>query len=204
MTVIRRVTVAFKGRICVRNISLWFRVMQIILKGPIFLILDKFWCKIDSMPKQPAKQRIILVDDHEVVRLGLKSLLERHPQFDVIAEASSAREAIEKTETLKPDVVVMDISMPVMSGIEATKHICRICENTKVAILSMHHTTEYIQRALEAGAVGYLLKDSAGSELVTAIRELNDGKHYLSKKVAGSITEDMWDRSKNDRDGLTN
>ena len=75
------------------------------------------------MPKQPAKQRIILVDDHEVVRLGLKSLLERHPQFDVIGEAASAREAIEKTDTLKPDVVVMDIRLPGTSGIEACEQI---------------------------------------------------------------------------------
>jgi DNA-binding NarL/FixJ family response regulator len=98
----------------------------------------------------------------------------------------------------------MDISMPIMSGIEATKHICKICENTKVAILSMHHTTEYIQRALEAGAVGYLLKDSAGAELVAAIRALYDGKRYLSKKVAGMITEEMWNRKKNDLNGVIN
>jgi DNA-binding NarL/FixJ family response regulator len=98
----------------------------------------------------------------------------------------------------------MDISMPIMSGIEATKHICKVCENTKVAILSMHHTTEYIQRALEAGAVGYLLKDSAGAELVAAIRALHDGKRYLSKKVAGTITEEMWSRKNNDLNGLIN
>lgn len=98
----------------------------------------------------------------------------------------------------------MDISMPIMSGIEATKRICKICENTRVAILSMHHTTEYIQRALEAGAVGYLLKDSAGAELVAAIRALYDGKRYLSKKVEGTITDEMWQRKKNDTNGLIN
>jgi DNA-binding NarL/FixJ family response regulator len=84
----------------------------------------------------------------------------------------------------------MDISMPIMSGIEATKLICEICPHTKVAILSMHHTTEYIQRALEAGAAGYLLKDSAGAELVAAIRALHDGKRYLSRKVTRTIAED--------------
>jgi DNA-binding NarL/FixJ family response regulator len=77
-----------------------------------------------------------------------------------------------------------------MNGIEATKHICKMCVHTKVAILSMHHTTEYMQRALEAGAVGYLLKDSAGTELVTAIRALHEGKRYLSRQVAKSLGND--------------
>ena len=145
---------------------------------------------------------VILADDHAVLRDGLRYLLEAAGDIQILSMAANGQEAIEQASLHCPDVIVMDISMPVMSGIEATKHICRICENTKVAILSMHHTTEYIQRALQAGVVGYLLKDSAGSELVTAIRELNDGKRYLSKKVAGSITEDMWVRNKNDRDGL--
>jgi DNA-binding NarL/FixJ family response regulator len=87
--------------------------------------------------------------------------------------------------------------MPIMSGIEATRHICNICEHTKVAILSMHHTTEYIQRALEAGAVGYLLKDSAGTELVTAIRAVNDGKRYISKSVAKNFDEGGSSRNGN-------
>jgi two-component system nitrate/nitrite response regulator NarL len=98
--------------------------------------------------------------------------------------AATGQEAVDQARQHCPDVIVMDISMPVMSGIEATKHISKICKHTKVAILSMHHTTEYIQRALEAGAVGYLLKDSAGAELVAAIRAVNDGKRYISKSVA--------------------
>ena len=98
--------------------------------------------------------------------------------------AANGQEAVDQARQHCPDVIVMDISMPVMSGIEATKHICKICANTKVAILSMHHTTEYVQRALEAGAVGYLLKDSAGAELVAAIRALNAGKRYISKSVS--------------------
>jgi len=147
---------------------------------------------------------VILADDHTVLRDGLRYLLEAAGDIQILSMAANGQEAIEQASLHCPDVIVMDISMPVMSGIEATKHICRICANTKVAILSMHHTTEYIQRALEAGAVGYLLKDSAGSELVTAIRELNDGKRYLSQKVAGSITEDMWGRNKSDHGGLVN
>src|SRR5215218_11240668 len=127
---------------------------------------------------------VILADDHTVLRDGLRFLLEAAGDIQILSMAANGQEAIEQATLHCPDVIVMDISMPVMSGIEATKHICKICEHTKVAILSMHHTTEYIQRALEAGAVGYLLKDSAGAELVAAIRALHDGKRYISKSVA--------------------
>ena len=147
---------------------------------------------------------VILADDHTVLRDGLRFLLEAAGDIQIISMAANGQEAVEQATLHCPDVIVMDISMPIMSGIEATKHICKVCENTKVAILSMHHTTEYIQRALEAGAVGYLLKDSAGAELVAAIRALYDGKRYLSKKVAGTITEEMWNRKKNDLNGLIN
>ena len=147
---------------------------------------------------------VILADDHTVLRDGLRYLLEAAGDIQILSMAANGQEAVEQATRHCPDVIVMDISMPIMSGIEATKHICKICENTKVAILSMHHTTEYIQRALEAGAVGYLLKDSAGAELVAAIRALYEGKRYLSKKVAGTITDEMWNRKKNDLDGLIN
>jgi DNA-binding NarL/FixJ family response regulator len=147
---------------------------------------------------------VILADDHTVLRDGLRYLLEAAGDIQILSMAANGQEAVEQATLHCPDVIVMDISMPIMSGIEATKQICKVCEHTKVAILSMHHTTEYIQRALEAGAVGYLLKDSAGAELVAAIRALYDGKRYLSKKVAGTITDDMWNRKRNDLDGLIN
>jgi DNA-binding NarL/FixJ family response regulator len=127
---------------------------------------------------------VILADDHAILRDGLRFLLEAAGDIKIISMAANGQEAVDQARQHCPDVIVMDISMPVMSGIEATKHICKICANTKVAILSMHHTTEYVQRALEAGAVGYLLKDSAGSELVAAIRALNAGKRYISKSVS--------------------
>ena len=137
---------------------------------------------------------VILADDHAILRDGLRFLLEAAGDIQIISMAANGQEAVEQAQVHCPDVIVMDISMPVMSGIEATKHICKICEHTKVAILSMHHTAEYIQRALEAGAVGYLLKDSAGAELVAAIRALNDGKRYISKNVSGSIRDidSLW------------
>ena len=126
---------------------------------------------------------VILADDHAILRDGLRFLLEAAGDIEIVSTAANGQEAIEQARLHCPDVIVMDISMPVMSGIEATKRICKFCENTKVAILSMHHTTEYLQRALEAGAAGYVLKDSAGAELVTAIRTLHQGKPYLSQKV---------------------
>ena len=141
---------------------------------------------------------VILADDHAILRDGLRFLLEAAGDIEIISTAANGQEAVEQARLHCPDVIVMDISMPIMSGIEATKQICKICEHTKVAILSMHHTTEYIQRAVEAGAVGYLLKDSAGSELVAAIRAVNAGKRYISKGVAKNVgNSDFWSGSKN-------
>ena len=138
---------------------------------------------------------VILADDHAILRDGLRFLLEAAGDIQILSTAANGQEAVEQATLHCPDVIVMDISVPVMSGIEATKHICKVCEHTKVAILSMHHTTEYVQRALEAGAVGYLLKDSAGAELVAAIRAVNSGKRYISKSVAGNIRDNdtPWD-----------
>ncbi|HLO28526.1 MAG TPA: response regulator transcription factor [Anaerolineales bacterium] len=125
---------------------------------------------------------VLLADDHAILLDGLRYLLEAAGDIQVVSTAANGQEAVEQAMLYCPDVVLMDISMPVMNGIEATKRICAICKDTKVAILSMHHTTEYRQRALEAGAAGYLMKDSAGTELVEAIRALHDGKPYFGQK----------------------
>ena len=130
--------------------------------------------------------KVLLVDDHTVLRDGLRFLLEAEGDIQIIGAAANGQEAVEEATRNCPDVVMMDISMPVMNGIEATKQICAICENTKVVILSMYHTNDYIQRALDAGAAGYLLKDSAGTELVAAIRTLHDGKPYFSQTTTKS------------------
>jgi DNA-binding NarL/FixJ family response regulator len=125
---------------------------------------------------------VILADDHAILLDGLRYLLEAAGDIKVISTAANGQEAVEQAKLHCPDVVLMDISMPVMNGIEATKKICAICKDTKVAILSMHHTAEYRQRALEAGAAGYLMKDSAGTELVAAIRALYEGKPYFGQR----------------------
>jgi DNA-binding NarL/FixJ family response regulator len=130
--------------------------------------------------------KVLLADDHTVVRDGLRFLLEAHGDIRVTATASNGREAVDHALLECPDVVVMDISMPVMSGIEATQRICELCPHTQIMILSMYHTAEHVQRAKQAGAVGYLLKDSAGIELVTAIRALHAGKGYFSHKIQKS------------------
>ncbi len=125
---------------------------------------------------------VIVADDHTVLRDGLRYLLEAQGDIQIVGMAANGQEAVDQAILYCPDVVVMDISMPVMNGIEATKLICKACPSTKIVVLSMHHTAEYMQRALEAGAVGYLLKDSAGKELVTAIRDLKDGKLYFAQR----------------------
>ena len=128
---------------------------------------------------------VILADDHAVLRDGLRYLLEAQADIQIVATAANGQEAVEQAIKNCPDVVLMDISMPIMNGIEATKLICEVCKNTKVAILSMHHTSEYLQRALKAGAQGYLLKDSAGAEVIAAIHALHEGKSYFSQKIVG-------------------
>jgi len=130
--------------------------------------------------------KVLLVDDHAVLRDGLRFLLEAEGDIQIIGTAANGQEAVEQATLDCPDVVMMDISMPVMNGIEATKQICAICENTKVVILSMYHTNDYIQRALDVGAAGYLLKDSAGAELVAAIRTLHAGTPYFSQTTTKS------------------
>ena len=130
--------------------------------------------------------KVLLVDDHAVLRDGLRFLLEAEGDIQVIGTAANGQEAVDQATVRCPDVVMMDISMPVMNGIEATKLICALCENTKVVVLSMYHTNDYIQRALDAGAAGYLLKDSAGTDLIAAIRALHSGKSYFNQRITKS------------------
>ncbi len=127
--------------------------------------------------------KILIADDHAIVRDGLKMILESQGDVTVVDVASDGLEAIQSVRTHQPDVVVMDISMPNMNGIEATKRIKEEFPETRVVILSMQYTSEDIFRALQSGAIGYLLKESAGMEVVQAVRAAFSGRRYLSRKV---------------------
>ena len=126
---------------------------------------------------------VLLADDHAMVRDGLRYILEAAGDIQIIALASNGKEAVTHALTICPDIAVIDISMPVMDGIEATRQILEICPHTRVLTLSMYHTGDYVQRALDAGASGYVLKDAAGEELVGAVRRLHAGEQYFSQQI---------------------
>jgi DNA-binding NarL/FixJ family response regulator len=138
-----------------------------------------------------AKQRILLVDDHEVVRLGLKSLLERHPQFDIIGEAGSAREAMEQVTNLQPDVVVMDIRLPGTSGIEACEEIVNRYPTTKVIMLTSYAEDEMLFSAIRAGASGYILKQIGSEDLVKALEAVGRGEALLDPAVTQRVFQEV-------------
>jgi DNA-binding NarL/FixJ family response regulator len=134
--------------------------------------------------------RILLADDHTVMRRGLRLLLDSHSGFKVVAEASDGREALEQAESLRPDVAVLDIAMPNLSGIEAAQRIVTTLPHTAIVILSMHSDEGYVLRALKAGAKGYLLKDSAEGDLVDAIQAVHAGKAFFSPEISNMLVED--------------
>jgi len=138
-----------------------------------------------------AKQRIVLVDDHEVVRLGLKSLLERHPQFEVIGEAGSAREAIEQVATLKPEIVLMDIRLPGTSGIEACEEIINRFPGTKVVMLTSYAEDEMLFSAIRAGASGYILKQIESDALIKALESVSRGEALLDPAVTQRVFQEV-------------
>jgi two-component system response regulator NreC len=136
------------------------------------------------------KIRILLADDHNIMRRGLRLLLERQPGFEVVGEAADGRLAVERAEATKPDVVVLDIAMPNMSGIEAAQRISASLPQTAIVILSMHSDEGYVLRALKAGAKGYVLKDSAENDLIEAIRAVSEGKAFFSPEISNILVED--------------
>ena len=134
--------------------------------------------------------RILLADDHTVMRDGLRALLERQPDIEVVAEAADGRECVRLAEEQSPDVVVMDIAMPNMNGIEATRRIMADRPRTAIVILSMHQDESYVLRALKAGAKGYLLKDSLRADVIEAIRAVAQGRSFLTRKIGRILQED--------------
>ena len=133
--------------------------------------------------------RILVADDHEVVRRGMRALLEVRPEWEVCAEAANGREAIELAKQMKPDVVVMDISMPELNGLEATRQILKVLPRTEVLILTLHESEQLIHRVVESGARAYILKSDAGRNLVEGVAALGQHKSFFSSKVATVIVE---------------
>ena len=134
--------------------------------------------------------RILLADDHVVMRSGLRLLLERQPNLQVVCEAADGQEAVRLAAAEKPEVVIMDIAMPHLNGVEATRQIVTRNPETAVVILSMHSDESYVLRSLKAGARAYLLKDSAEADLIAAIRAIQGGKSFFSPGVRRILTED--------------
>lgn len=133
---------------------------------------------------------VLIADDHAVVRDGLRLLLQSQPDIKVVGQAADGREAVRMALQLKPDVIVMDLAMPGLNGTDATALIVEKCESAKVVMLSMYSTVEHVYRALQAGAMGYLRKESAGSEVVDAVRAVHAGRRYLSQKITETVVDD--------------
>jgi two-component system response regulator NreC len=134
--------------------------------------------------------RILLADDHAVVREGIRALVERQPDMAVIAEAAHGRACVELAEQHAPDVVMMDVAMPEMNGIEAARRILASNPKIGVLMLSMHHDESYVLRSLKAGARGYVLKDSPRDDVLAAIRAVAAGRSFVSRKVSAILQED--------------
>lgn len=134
--------------------------------------------------------RILLADDHRMMRSGLRLMLERQPGFKVVAEAADGRETVELIESVNPDVVVLDVAMPNLNGIDAARQITQRYSTVAVVILSMHSDEGYVLRALKAGARGYLLKDSPESDLVNAVRAVHEGKAWFSPAISRMLVDD--------------
>lgn len=135
--------------------------------------------------------RVILADDHAIIREGLRVLLEMHEGIKVVGVATSGREATQLVEAHKPDVAVMDISMPELNGIEAVKQMRALHPRLQVVILSIHATKPYVFRALQAGALGYLIKETAGPDVVDAVHAVHRGERFLSPRIADLLMDDL-------------
>lgn len=147
-----------------------------------------------------AKVRILLADDHTILRDGIRALLEDEPDMQVVGEAEDGRTAVKLACQLNPDVVLMDIAMPLLNGLEATRQIRHDCPQVKVLILTMHENEEYIRQVLASGAMGYILKDAAARELLNAIHAVQRGEAVLSPAITRLVIEDYlrWGDLQND------
>ncbi len=147
--------------------------------------------------------KILLADDHTIVRQGLKLIISSHADLQVIGEAANGREVLELAEKLKPDLILMDVAMPELNGIEATRRLHQISPRTKVLVLSMHKEAVYVREILKAGARGYILKDAIDTELISAIQSVARGDGYISPAVSGTLLSDYRQNITNPLDLLS-
>jgi two-component system response regulator NreC len=140
------------------------------------------------------KIRVLLADDHTILRAGLRMMLDAQPDIEVVGEASDGRQALAEAQRLQPDIVLMDITMPEMNGIEATRQVKRALDSTRVLILTMHENEEYLFQVLRAGASGYILKEAASTELISAIRIVCAGRFYMSPSAQSMMVGDYLQR----------
>ena len=139
--------------------------------------------------------KILLADDHTIVRQGLKLILSAHADLEVVGEAANGREAVELADKLRPDIVLMDVQMPELNGIDATKKMVAANPRIRILVLSMHKESVYVREILKAGARGYILKDAIDTELLNAIRSVAKGDGYISPAVAGALNDKVKDPS---------
>jgi two-component system response regulator NreC len=140
------------------------------------------------------KIRVLLADDHTILRAGVRMMLNAQPDIEVVGEASDGRQAITEAQRLLPDVILMDITMPDLNGIEATRQVKRLLPEIKVLVLTMHENEEYLFQVLRAGASGYMLKEAADTELISAIRIITNGSFYLSSSAQSMMVGDYLQR----------
>jgi two-component system response regulator NreC len=143
------------------------------------------------------KHRIVIAEDHTIVREGLRALLSSNPAFEIVGEAEDGLNAVRCVEKLLPDLLILDLTMPKMNGMEAIKELTKRCSATKILVLTVHRTEEYVFAALQAGAKGYVLKDTTHVELLMAIENILHGKSYLSPAVSKGVIEGYVEGKKN-------
>jgi len=140
--------------------------------------------------------QVILVDDHSIVRQGIRSIIAQDPDISVVGEASDGKEAVKLAREKSPDIVIMDITMPLLNGLEASHQILKQNKKIKILILSMHDNRAFIENALGFGVRGYILKDSATDEIIRAIREVQEGRYFLSSKISSFVVQDFVNKKK--------
>jgi DNA-binding NarL/FixJ family response regulator len=147
--------------------------------------------------------RVLIADDHAILRDGLKALLSASRDIDIVAEVGNGREAVRRAQELNPDVVIMDIAMPDLNGVDAVRLLREKCPSTRIVMLSMHSSSEHVFRAFNAGATGYLLKESAGAEVESAVRAASVGRRYISRSIAALAPPQTEGRSRSPLESLS-